>query len=317
MTLRLLLAWLAIAVAWPAAAGPRIVTDIAPVQSLVAMVSDGVAVPEAILPANASPHGFALRPSQASALARADLIVWMGPQLTPWMDRAIANLAVDGDVLTLLSLDVPGLLPRRAEAVFPGAGHDGHHEDEHHHGHARVHGGKDAHLGDNIDPHAWTDPDIAAAWLPEIADHLAKRDPENEALYRENATTAAARLRALAAETADRLAPVRGAEFIVLHDAYQYFERRMKLNVVGALSNSDAAAPGAARLRAVAGVAAARRCIFTEPQTSPKAAMRLAKTHDLQVAVLDIMGAELSPGPSLYEDLIRQMADQMAGCLGG
>ena len=60
---------------------PQVATDIAPVHGLVSRVMQGVGTPELIVPAGATPHDFALRPSQARALQNADLVVWMGPAL--------------------------------------------------------------------------------------------------------------------------------------------------------------------------------------------------------------------------------------------
>ena len=83
---------------WPrsprgAGAAPRVAADIAPVQSIAARVMAGVGEPGLILPPGASPHGYALRPSEARLLQDADLVVWVGPALTPWLADPIATLA--------------------------------------------------------------------------------------------------------------------------------------------------------------------------------------------------------------------------------
>jgi len=85
---------------------PKVVSDIAPVQSLVARVMQGLGVPDLIVTAGSSPHGFALRPSQARRLQAADLVVWIGPELTPWLVKPIGTLAGKAEVLALLQ--VPG-----------------------------------------------------------------------------------------------------------------------------------------------------------------------------------------------------------------
>jgi len=84
----LILIWLAT----PAvAAGPKVVTDIAPVHSLVAQVMDGVGIPDLLLQPGDDPHHMALRPSQASAIAAADLVIWVGPALAPWLGEVLAS----------------------------------------------------------------------------------------------------------------------------------------------------------------------------------------------------------------------------------
>ncbi len=113
----------------PALAAPRVVTDVAPVQSIAARVMAGVGAPAVILPPGASPHGYALRPSEARALQEADLVIWVGPDLTHWLEDPIAALAPDATVLTLA--DAPGvmMLPARAGGPFEADEHE--HEHEH------------------------------------------------------------------------------------------------------------------------------------------------------------------------------------------
>ena len=97
--IRLLLALLILPL--PALAEPpRVVTDIPPVHSLTARVMQGVAEPALLLPPGASPHGYAMRPSEAALLQRADVVFWVGAGLTPWLDRAMTTL---GTVVLLLA----------------------------------------------------------------------------------------------------------------------------------------------------------------------------------------------------------------------
>jgi zinc transport system substrate-binding protein len=112
------------------AQSPQVATDIAPVQSLVAQVMEGVGTPDVIVRAGQSPHGYAMRPSEAAALRDADLIVWMGEDLTPWLQNALGNLAGDARITTLL--DVPNTVLRdsRGTATFKLADHEMH-EDGH------------------------------------------------------------------------------------------------------------------------------------------------------------------------------------------
>ncbi len=117
-----LLVLLSLFVGLPARAeAPRVVTDIAPVHSLVAMVMEGVGTPSLLLDPGTSPHSYAMRPSEAAALERADVVVWIGPALTPWLERPLHNIAGRARVLTLLDI-----APVQIKI-------EGHHEDEAHH----------------------------------------------------------------------------------------------------------------------------------------------------------------------------------------
>ena len=120
----------------------RVAVDIAPVHSLVARVMAGVGEPALILPPGASPHGHSMRPSEAAALEQADLVIWVGHDLTPWLEKPIETLAGDAQVLELIALDGVVTHDFREDAVFGGHDDDDHGHD---HGHAK----KDDHSHDH------------------------------------------------------------------------------------------------------------------------------------------------------------------------
>ena len=97
-TTALALALMAGPAAAPAEAEPRgpvrAAADIAPVHSLVAMVMRDAGSPALIVPPGASPHGYALRPSQARALQEAEIVFRIGPGLTPWLEEALEEGAL-------------------------------------------------------------------------------------------------------------------------------------------------------------------------------------------------------------------------------
>ena len=52
---------------------PQVATDIPPVHSLVSQVMGDLGTPKLIVPPGTSPHGYAMRPSEARALQNADV----------------------------------------------------------------------------------------------------------------------------------------------------------------------------------------------------------------------------------------------------
>jgi zinc transport system substrate-binding protein len=320
---------------------PRVATDIAPVQSLVARVMQGVGEPDVIVRSGASPHGYAMRPSEAAALEEADLVFWMGEGLTPWLEGAIDALASEAHAVELLGAAGSRVLPFREGVAFEthddhghdDHGHDDHdhddhghedksHEDKDHEDHAEAHDhdhehGHD-HAHDGADPHAWLDPANAQAWLGLIAQELSEHDPENATVYAANAEAAQAELQALSEEIKAQLAPVRDAPFLVFHDAYQYFETAFGISAAGAISLSDAVAPGPARIAALREMAEARgvTCVFSEPQFDPK----LVETvfgEGVSHGVIDPLGSQLAAGPGHYPQMLRDMAGAMVACVSG
>ncbi len=284
--------------------GLKIVTDIAPIGSLVEMVTNGLSKPEVLVSGAASPHGFALKPSQAAALQEADAVFWVSEQLTPWMETPLEALA-SGAITVELADSAPILREYREEAEHDD--HEGHAAEKHAHEEGHDHSG--------IDPHLWLDPQNAIAWLSVIAENLSALDPQNAEAYAQNAQTAAASLTALEAELKADLAPVSGRPFLVFHDAYQYFTEAYALTSVGSISLGDAAPTSAAHLSEIqhhveeTGAA----CAFSEPQFDPR--LIAAVSTSLKVAELDPLGTNQAPGPDLYSATLRAMAATIKGCL--
>ena len=285
---------------------PRVATDIAPIHSLVSQVMDGVGTPDLIVPPAASPHGYAMRPSEARTLSDAALVVWVGPALTPWMGEPIETLAPNATHLTLMDAEGMTFLPYRGGEAFETDEHHGH---EHGHGHVEEH--------ETADPHIWLDPKNGAQMLAVIADALAKLDPDNATRYRENADKGRARLAGLETEINAQLAPVRNRPFIVFHDAFHYFEARFEIEAKAAVSTGDAAKPGAGRVASLrkqvdkAGVV----CAFAEPQMDTSILETVVEDQTTKIEILDPIGVGQPLGPELYPTMLRALATGMADCL--
>jgi zinc transport system substrate-binding protein len=276
---------------------PRVVTDIPPVHALVSQVMGGLGQPELLLERGASEHGFQLRPSQAAGLNDAGLVVWIGPELTPWLDRALASVPLEVSRLGLL--DAPGTITQGY-----GEGDHGHEGEAH----------------DGVDPHAWLKPANAAIWLMAIAGELGRLDPENAATYTANAVAAVQGVTALDAGVAAILAPVADQPVIVFHEAFGYFAAQYDIHLVGAIAAGDAAAPGAARIAALREmvVAGGAVCIFPEVQHDPVMVEQMVEGTVARIgAPLDPLGSTLEPGAGLYAALMTGMAQTIADCVAG
>lgn len=301
---------------------PQVVTDIHPVHSLVAQVMGDLGTPELLLEKGANEHDFQLRPSQAAGLSEADLVVWIGPELTPWLDRALTGLGGEGAQLALLAVagtetqefSADGA-HRHGASEAEADGHDDHGHDDH--GHDDHAAADDGHAHAGTDPHAWMDPANAKVWLTAIAGELARIDPENAATYGANATAAAARIDALDGEIAALLAPVQGKPLVVYHDAYGYFAAHYGLEIFGSVALGDATAPGAARLADLRdGLAQGGTvCLFPEAQHDDGLIQTLAETPGTRIgAALDPNGSLQDPGPAAWEGMMRALATAMADC---
>lgn len=298
---------------------PKVVTDFGPVHSLVTMVMGDVGAPEILLPKGGDAHNFQLRPSQAKDLASADLVIWVGPGMTPWLARALEGL---GSGTSLPLLDAPETLTRAfAEAPKQDA-HEG--EDDHSDDHAEEHNHDDhaqeddGHGHNGVDPHAWLDPENARIWLGFIADALAKADPEHADAYRANAETARTAVTGIEADVTAVLAPVKDKPFAVMHNAYGYYGDHFGLDIVGSLRMGDAASPGAAHVAELQETLKTMNavCIFPESNHNDTSIQQMAQATGVRVgAPLDPAGSMITPGAALYGDLMLGLANSLSDCL--
>lgn len=326
---------------------PKVAVDIAPVHSLVARVMDGVGTPDLIVQPGASPHEYSLRPSDAAALQNADLVFWIGPDLTPWLTDTIETLAPDAAVTELLEADGTIELEFREGALFEAHDHDdddhedhedeahddhddhdeeGHDDEDHedhadeeadHDDHDDEEAGHDEHDHGAHDPHAWLSPQNAMTWLNVIAGQLSAADPDNAGAYFANAAAGRTEIEALIGEVTATLDPVRDGQFVVFHDAYQYFEADFDFPASGAISIGDASDPSPARIAEIQDRIAEQGidCVLAEPQFNPGLVATVLDGTEAQTGILDPLGSDLEPGPTLYPQLIRNLSTALAGCM--
>lgn len=284
---------------------PRVVTDIAPIGAIAARIMEGVGTPKVLVPNGASPHDYAFRPSEARALSEADVVVWVGPGLTRWLEGPLDTLAGGAVRVTLMEGPV---------ALLPFRNADGFAEDHAEEGHDHA---EDAHDHGATDPHIWLDPANGVIIAQVIADRLAQMDPEHAETYRANWEEMNTDMAALRMALDTTLAPVRDTPFLVLHDAFQYFEHRFALTAMGAISDGDGAEPGAARLSALRARLEKQpvRCAFAEPQTTRALIDTATEGQGTRIVTLNPMGDPDLPMVEQYPALLKTMAQEMAGCL--
>tara|TARA_A100001015_G_scaffold10369_1_gene12594 strand:- start:142 stop:1086 length:945 start_codon:yes stop_codon:yes gene_type:complete len=293
----------------PANAEIKVVTSIKPIHSLASYLMDGVGKPDLIVDGYASPHGFALKPTHAKMLQEADLVFWVGEDLENFLEKPLKSIAKKAEKIELMEIKGITKLKFRERNIFDEHGHKeeehGHKEDEH---------GHDEHAHGEHDPHIWLDPMNAKVILSEMAEHLIENDSKNEAKYKANLKRAHKDLDQLTKKVKSELN--KDFKSIVFHDAYQYFEKRFDINVLGAFTVNTDVMPGAEQLAEIREVINHDKvsCVFSEPQFNPDIIKAVAKDTNIATGVMDPLGATLNPGKDLYFDLIGNMSKSFKGC---
>ena len=296
----------------PLKAEISVVTSIKPLHSLTSYIMEGVGEPELIIDGVASPHNFQIKPSHAKMLQNADLVIWIGEDLESFLPTALKSIPKDAVVFELLDQSGLKKLKFREKNIFEGHddhGHDEHakkeddHDDHGHDDHGHGHG--------SFDPHIWLDPANAKVIVKKITNQLSKIDKDNASTYKANSKKVIKDLDGLIKEVKNEIN--KDASFVVFHDAYQYFEKRFGLNVIGALTVNPDVMPGAEQLSEIREVIEHEKakCIFSEPQFNPNIINSIASDTGVKTGVLDPLGANIDKGKNMYFDLIKDMSNSL------
>ncbi|MGH1418514.1 MAG: zinc ABC transporter substrate-binding protein [Hyphomicrobiaceae bacterium] len=301
-----------LALAGPAVAGAtnevRVVATIKPLHSLVAAVMQGVGAPHLLVDGARSPHDYRLRPSDARALNKADVIFRVSPQLETFLTRTTQSLPSTVELVTLINLNSIAVFSKRTGLSFES--HEHHEEHERHE--------NDHHARKRQDAHVWLSPSNGRLMTKHIASVLAKRWPAHATTFENNAERLIVQIEAINKDIGAQMEKLAASRFVVFHDAFQYFERSFGLRATGAISIRPDTPPGAKRLLAI------RRsirdlkvqCVFSEPQFRARVIDTVIEGMDVGKGVLDPVGAKLTPGPKLYVQLMQNLATGFEDCLG-
>jgi ABC-type Zn uptake system ZnuABC Zn-binding protein ZnuA len=288
-----------------------VVATIAPLADLARDLGGGLVDARALLPPGANPHAFEFRPGDVRAVWESRVVLEVGGDFEPWVDRAVQAASRSG-LIVVRGLDHVATRP----LAFAGEGDplapvparerpDPADEAEGDHGHGPV------------DPHFWLDPRRMAELAPRVTEAFARADSANGASYRAALAAALDTLEALDREIEARLAPCRGVSLLALHATWGYFSDRYGLRIEGVLETFPGQEPGPMTVAALARRARASgvRAIVAEPQQSTRLASVLAAELGVPVLLLDPLGGEGVLGRETYAALLRWNARELEAAL--
>ncbi|MGD1331649.1 zinc ABC transporter substrate-binding protein ZnuA [Vibrio harveyi] len=269
-----------------------VLTSIKPIQMITTELTEGVTAPDVLLQNNASPHDYALRPSDVQKVAAADLVIWYGHDLEPFLEKVVTDR---GNTLTLSQISGLSLREFGSEHSHD---HDGHDHGTH-------------------DPHFWLGVETVQQVANAIAHKLAEVDPVHADTYANNLKKFEVKLNATDSEIKQQLAPVKDKGYFVFHDAYGYFEERYGLNQMGHFTVSPDRKPGAKtliRIRKTLGTGDVA-CVFSEPQFTPAVIESVMRGSDVRSGVLDPLGSEVEVKSGSYFEFLKGMSNSFSQCL--
>jgi zinc transport system substrate-binding protein len=298
----------AILLSTSALATPKVIASVMPVHSIVASVMGDVGTPDLLLSGKNSEHTASLSPEQISELGKADVVFMIGGGLEHKLGQVSGTEAVNGKKFFALTA-APGI---KTLKIRQGGAFEADDDEE-----LPATTDDQYEFAKKYNVHIWLDPENAKAMTKAIAAELGKIDPEHARTYEANAETYLASLDQLETDISAETKSIQGKPFIVFHDAYPYFEKRFGLAALGSISDANAASPSARRLKEIRDKIAATNavCVFREPQFDAKFVRIAMEGTKAKPGVLDVMGFDVTPGPTAYEEMMHNLAKSARDCL--
>lgn len=249
-----------------AAQAVQVVASIPP----LAMLANALVLPDdrvqVLMDGTQSEHHMQWMPSQRRALEKADLVLYVSPELESWLVKPLKQ--VHASALAVQDLDLTNLLPATA------AQSNTHHA--------------------AWDWHIWMDAEVMMAYVVAIRDELMIRRPAAAQQYSERAQLLLDNIKQADTEAARLLRELVGQPLLVMHDAWRYLFRRYGLTQGGRVQVTPEQGIGGASMGLLEQQLRQHQftCLLREPQFEPKSLAWLkAQDPQLKEAMLDPLGS--------------------------
>lgn len=286
--------------AGPSASGDRlrVVATTTVLADLVAQTGGDLVEVRSLVPKGGEVHTFDPSPSDAIALAEADLVVMNGLGLDDWLRDLAASAGRDVPIVEL-AVDLQGVeyLAPAKEAAKEGA----------------------EHAAESANPHLWLNVAYARKYVERISATLKEVDPGDAAGYDASAATYLQRLTDLEAWVNEQMSrvPDERRRVVSFHEAFPYFAAAYGIDIVDTVIDAPGQEPSAGDVTAL--IDTIRRggivAIFAEPQFPSDLTETIAQETGVAV-VTDLFNDSLAEPPvDSYEGLIRWDVERIVGAL--
>lgn len=272
----------------------NVLSSVKPINLIVQELTNGVSESSYLVPQSASPHDYALRPSDIKKIKNADMIIWYGNDLEPFLSKVLAD---QKNVITISEFSSVDFYH------FDQHGDDDHAEESGHH--------------HNTDPHFWLGPKEALGVAKEITVQLIKIDPLNKDQYKSNLAAFENKLAQAVETISKQLKPVQSKGYFVFHDAYGYFERYFGMNNLGHFTVSPDRKPGAKTLINIKKSLLNQQavCVFSEPQFEPAIVTTITRGTEVHKGELDPLAIQQADENGAYFIFLSTISNELSRCL--
>ncbi|MFQ5721521.1 MAG: metal ABC transporter solute-binding protein, Zn/Mn family [Candidatus Aminicenantales bacterium] len=273
----------------------KVITTIFPLKEFTQAVCQDKGQVELLLPPGAEVHSWRPRPTDIVRLAKADLFIYIGAYLEPWIHDLLKGI----NTPKLKTLEVSRNLSLGAgEQTFPSQ------VEEYH----------------KLDPHIWLDFQIDQMIIEKIAVCLSDLDPQNSLFYHKNSEFYQERLQKLDREFRDTLQDCAQRIFILGgHSAFGYLAHRYNLRQITLYGLSPDSKPSPHQLVKIVDLAKKYKVkvIYFEKYVSPDLARVIAREVGAKTLVLNpganLSQKELKSGVTFFDIMKRNLENLKDG----
>ncbi|MCB1867765.1 MAG: SCO family protein [Gammaproteobacteria bacterium] len=265
----------------------NVVASIRPVHSILAALMQGGEAPELLVSGAELPFEHKLTAMQRQQIEAADLVVWTGPELEPFMQEVITGLKGKTRVVELLDLSAMKILPQRRNSNLR-------------------------------DPFFWMDSRNILILADQMARTLIEADPVRSHLYLYNRRELHRKLSELDRRYEFGYRGLSQGVALLLYDSLQYFAQAYAMRLGEVLSPLPAEPVATETLLKVRNHIRNGEfvCVLTETGMPNEYLSLLTDGLSVRIGELDSFGQRFQPGSDLYAQLMEYNTGVIQDCLG-
>lgn len=276
-------------------------TTIFPLKDFAEKIGGNYVDVQAIYPAGADSHTYEPSQKQTVNIAKADLFVYNGAELEPFVDKLEASLKKEKVTIVNASEGLPLITSSEEE--------EGHEAEEEH---GAEHEETEEHHHDQ-DPHVWLDPSLAARQAEAIKNALVKLQPAHKDEFEKNYEVLKKRLSDLDKEFQTMVNNAETKEVLVSHAAYGYWEHRYGIKQIAIAGLSASQEPSQKKLIEIAKLAKEHQIkyILFETFATPKVAEVVQKETGTKILRLNHLATISEEDAKQNKDYITLMKENL------